>query len=305
MKFFSRSHICLAMSFVTFDGDLSPASNDVLPMNPQAPQMSTRTCTNPTGLPAGMYNITQDSTEPTDPTCAVQVATNTAGTQWSRRSTGFPNVWSAWNMLGGGGGGGVTSFNGRVGVVVPLAGDYTATMITATPTGPNWPVGDTNVQSTLADLWAAAIPPAAVSEIVGTTLSNVGGWLPSGCVWMPANSRATPNAFASWALLNNGVMFNGPAPTGINFFHVSATAVITGPVTGKLGLRILNALGNVLCAGVFPDDGTGGDQTITISGITLDAVPAGFTLQALNGTATVLAAVQRFELDVVDLGPLQ
>lgn len=35
---------------------------------------------------------------------------------------------------GGGGGGGVTSFNGRVGAVLPLAGDYTPDMVGAVPT---------------------------------------------------------------------------------------------------------------------------------------------------------------------------
>lgn len=293
------------MSFVTFDGDLSPASNDLLPMNPQAPQMSTRTCTNPVGLPAGRYDITQDVAEPSLPDCAVQVATDTSGAQWSRRSQAFPNTWSVWNSLGGGAGAGVTSFNGRVGVVLPVAGDYNAAMITATPTGPNWPPADTDVQSTLTDLWAAAIPAAAISERVGGTISNVGGWLPTGCVWMPGNSRGSPNAAASWSAIPNGVQFNGPAPTAANFFSTSATAVITGPAVGVLGLRILNGLGNIVCSGVFPDDGTGGDQTITIAGINLDAVPAAFTLEALNGTATALAPVQRFELDIIDMGPLQ
>src|SRR5687768_12544207 len=46
-------------------------------------------------------------------------------------------------------GSGVDSFNGRTGVVVPVAGDYTATQVTNTPAGS---VSATNVQTAINEL---------------------------------------------------------------------------------------------------------------------------------------------------------
>jgi len=56
---------------------------------------------------------------------------------------------SAEGTGGGGGGGAVSSFNGRVGAVLPLAGDYVASQVTNTPAGT---IAATNVQNALNEL---------------------------------------------------------------------------------------------------------------------------------------------------------
>lgn len=118
------------MATTRYEGNVSSASNEFLPLAVRENgRFSTRDVINPTGLPAGTYLIAEWITDPQVATGAVQIATDTAGVAWMRRSTAFPSTWTAWVMLGGGGAG-VLSFNGRVGVVLPAAGDYNTTQIT-------------------------------------------------------------------------------------------------------------------------------------------------------------------------------
>jgi hypothetical protein len=82
-------------------------------------------------------------------------------------------------VVSGGGGGSVTSFNGRVGVVVSQAGDYSGSLISNTPFGT---VAAVNVQAAINELDAekAANPTGPNNSVVvkdgGGQLASLNGW---------------------------------------------------------------------------------------------------------------------------------
>ncbi len=124
------------MATTRYEGNVPSGANELLPLAVRENgRYSTRNVTNPTGLPAGAYIVAEYVTNPQAADGAVMVATDVSGNQWSRRSVAFPSTWSAWQPLGGGALG-VTSFNGRVGAVVSVAGDYNTTLVTNVSTVP-------------------------------------------------------------------------------------------------------------------------------------------------------------------------
>lgn len=288
-----------------YNGLVNAQANEWIPTSNQR---DIRVVTNPVGLPAAVYMIWYDVADPTNVISQAQFALNMASNAyWVRTPLALPNSWNAWTNIFGGGGAGVASFTGmqgttRSGAVIAINGDYNAAAITATPSNPEWPIADVNVQLALADLFKGK--PIGIAEIVGTTLAT-GGWLATGVVYQAAASRGVPNEAASWAPVVNGLSFVGPPAAGAIYFSLSGTMVVSGAVVGGLGIRIKDSAGNVITANFCSDDGTGGTQVVSCSCNFIAAFPISFTLEAINTTATNPVTVQRFELDVVDLGLLQ
>lgn len=87
------------------------------------------------GLPAGTWIVLYWAGDATtnDYTSQVQIAIS-ATQMWFREASGL-NTWNPWLQTNGSPLSGVISFNGRVGVVVSILGDYSAAMITAVAAG--------------------------------------------------------------------------------------------------------------------------------------------------------------------------
>lgn len=130
-----------------------------------------RIVVNPVGLPADTYLIQNDIGDNTNILSQAQFALDMANLNYYVRvPTALPNVWTAWVLIGPGAAfTGVTSFNGRTGAVVSVAGDYTASQITNVPFGLISAVDVQTAIDQLEALVAAAIPkpaPAAVNDVL-------------------------------------------------------------------------------------------------------------------------------------------
>jgi hypothetical protein len=158
---------------------------------------------------------------------------------------------------GGGGGGAVDSFNGRTGVVVSQAGDYSGALISNTPAGT---ISSTNVQS-------------AINELDGDVQSNTSAI--SSLTTQVANKQPLDSDLTAIAALStNGLI----ARTG----------------SGTASARTLTAGANIQ---VTNGDGVSGNPTVALSGIVpianggtnLSTVPANGQLLIGNGTNYTLA----------------
>lgn len=169
------------------------------------------------------------------------------------------NLWIDLPVEGSGGGSGVTSFNGRIGVVLPLAGDYTASQITNVPAGN---ITAVNVQNALNQLdsikqatitgGASSITTAnltinralisdgagkvAVSATTATELGFVSGVTSS--IQTQLNAKGT-GSVTSVALSTPGVLYTvsgSPVTTSgtltLNLVSQSANTIFAGPTTG-------------------------------------------------------------------------
>jgi hypothetical protein len=215
-------------------------------------------------------------------------------------------TWTNWSPISGGGGpplASVVSWTGmqgttRSGAVLAINGDYTASSITATPTGVSWPPADTNVQLALNDLYASLADPYANAEHINFTVPT-GAWTSAAIVYAPGNSRPA----AAWAPAVDGIQDIRPSSTFRNVIVVSATVVVTGPITGTIGIRVLkNGFPNVVCQSISPDDGLGTDLTVTSAAIIIDNTTDVFTLEILNNTLTNPVTVTRSELNLINKG---
>jgi len=152
-----------------FNGTVSAQANE---WQPTSNQRDMRVVVNPVGLPASTYLIWYDVADPSSVLAQAMFALNLVTLDYYVRVPAAPPVtWSAWSQINGGVAAGVTSFNGRVGVVVPLAGDYTDAQITNTSTVPGATVFDTENYLNANKVTYFPADAAVASDI----LVNVGG----------------------------------------------------------------------------------------------------------------------------------
>lgn len=127
---------------------------------------------------------------------------------------------------GGGGGGAVDSFNGRTGVVVSQAGDYSGTLVSNTPAGT---ISSTNVQSAINEIDSDV---TALTSTVSSLSATVAG---------KQDSDADLTALA------------GLSTTGL-ISRTGAGAVSTRTITAGSNISITNG------------DGVSGNPTVSLSG---------------------------------------
>lgn len=202
-------------------GNVPAASNDLVPQGPgQKGLFDTREVTNPIGLAAGNYLISECVGDSGNPLDVVQMAFDAGGNLFTRRSAAYPSTWSAWQS-GGGGGGAVTSFNGRVGAVVPLAGDYTASQITNVPAG--------NITST--DVQAALNELDSIKQPLDAGLTALAALPGNGYVVQTGASTFINSSIAAGA----GILVSDPTGvSGTNTLSVDPTGVVTS-FNGRTG----------------------------------------------------------------------
>ena len=224
----------------------------------------------------------------------------------------------------GGGGGGVTSFNGRTGAVLPLAGDYTASQITNVPAGN---ITAINVQNALNQLdsikqatitgGASSITTAnltinralisdgagkvAVSPTTAAELAFVSGVTSSIQTQLNAKGSGTVTSVA----LTDGIVFSvsgSPITTSgtlaLNLLTQAAHAVLIGPTSGGPATPTFRSLvASDLTTLVVPvaNGGTGLSTTPTNGQIligngtnyTLGTITAGPGIAVVNGAGTI------------------
>lgn len=147
---------------------------------------------------------------------------------------------------GGGGGGAVDSFNGRTGVVVSQAGDYSGSLITNTPAGT---ISSTNVQGALNELdsdvqtntanIAANTAAIATKQPLDSDLTAIAALSTTGLIARTGSGTAatrTITAGANIAVTNgDGVAANPSiALSGIVPIANGGTGVSTVPVIGAV-----------------------------------------------------------------------
>lgn len=84
------------MSGTRYSGALTAVQNDQVPGDPQPGFFSVQQVTNPTGLPAGDYQVAMVTAQIATPTNTMQYAMDTSGSLWTRRSVDLASTWSAW-----------------------------------------------------------------------------------------------------------------------------------------------------------------------------------------------------------------
>jgi len=163
----------------------------------------------------------------------------------------------------GGGGGGVTSFNGRVGAVVSVGGDYNTSQVTEVT---NLYFTEPRVYSSVIAAWAPAAGTIAIGDTLQTILQKLQGNISAigGLTnWAESFSSAT-QASSQWTPLN--------AAANVN-------AVIKPKGTGAITAQI-------------PDGGTGGGNSRGTNAVDFQFVRI-FNTSIASGQYSVIVGGQR------------
>jgi hypothetical protein len=222
-----------------YNGLDSVSASDYIPL---VPQRSIRRVTNLAGLPAGNYIVWFDCSNPTDLLSICQFALNTASLAfYVRVPTAFPNIWGPWAAITPGPLGGVTSFNGRIGAVVPVAGDYNSTQITNLSLVPG-----ANVTLALNALLAMS----GVSSILAG--SNIIVSSPTGNVTISASLplQALGNLVTT---ASTGYLFQTGSNTVVDGGIIGAGSIVA-VTNNATGVTTISSTANVLSNGVVAGD---------------------------------------------------
>lgn len=204
----------------------------------------------------------------------------------------------------------VSSFNGRIGAVVPVTGDYTDQQIdhviggTTNANLNNYapsPAQVFDIENYLAQYAPGPIAqttfggPQAIPKNVWTPVTTTG--------FLDNNDTFTPPIFVAGAG-PNGIRDNGGGAThyvGISLqVSISPAVFIAGDT---IGVRVRNGAG-IACSNIIPADLTGAAQLVMV---VQNPVPAGagatFTVEVLNQTALTNINCAGVFLNVHYLGP--
>ena len=196
-------------------------------------------------------------------------------TTWGLDADANPSVAGNWTLMGSTAADGVSTFNGRTGVVLPQAGDYTAVQVGADPAGtaaaavsdhradPNAHAGYVTVAQA-----AAAAPVQSVNGLTGAvTITKASIGLPNVDNTSDANKPVSTAQLAAIAAKvdKNQARFDGRIHEKLN------------PLGGVSGAASIN-----LANGSYVTATATGACTWTFSG-TLAGYATAFTLQLENG----------------------
>lgn len=210
------------------------------------------------------------------------------------------NTWLELPVEGTSGGSGVTSFNGRVGVVVPLAGDYTASQITNVPAGN---ITATNVQTALNQLDSIkqATITGGASSITTANLTINRALISDGAGKVAASpTTATELGFVSGVTssiqtqLNakgSGTVTSVALALPVSVFTVSGSPVTTtGTLTGSFNTQAANL--------VFAGPTTGAATVPTFRSLVAADLNTLIVPIANGGTNATTAAAARVSLNI-------
>lgn len=186
-----------------------------------------------------------------------------------------------WEPGGGGPGAGVSSFNGRTGAVVPVAGDYTAAQVTNAVAGP-------------ATATANAI--ARYDATTGKLIKDSGVTLSDGDVIAGANG-ITLDGVASPAYVAGQLVYD-TGNESLTFFN--SESEVGMQVGQEVWLRVRNVTGSTIANGVpvYISGSNSGLPTIALAanGAPATIICAGLTTHAIenntNGYVTVIGIVR-------------
>lgn len=174
------------------------------------------------------------------------------------------NLWIELPVDNTGGGSGVTSFNGRTGAVLPLAGDYTASQITNVPAGNITAVNVQNALNQLDSIKQATITGAA-STVTTSNLSPSLALISNGAGKIDVSvTTSTELSFVSGVTSSIQTQLNSKGPgtvTSVGLADGIVFSVTGSPVTssGTLQLNLLTQSANA----VFVGPASGGPATPT------------------------------------------
>lgn len=165
--------------------------------------------------------------KPTDPTSDNDGNPVNPGALYFNTGTLQMKVWTGVSWADAVGVAGVSSFNGRAGIVVPVSGDYPASLVPNTPAGG---ISATNVQAAINELDTEKfnVTSAAAIASSGSASDLVAGTVPA--ARMPAHTGDVTSSTGSVSLLipNNTVTY-------AKMQDVSATSRILGRATAGAG----------------------------------------------------------------------
>lgn len=255
-----------------YNGIVSAQANQWMPTSNQR---DVRLVVNPVGIPAGTYLIWYDVADPNSILTQAQFALDmTTNAYWVRTPAALHNTWNAWtNIFGGGGGPGVSSWTGaqgtmRVGPVVAINGDYTASMVTNVPAGG---ITSTDVQAALNELdtkkvssWTGA---QGTTQSGGAVVATSGDYTAAMITNTPAGNITSTDVQAALNELDTKKVTLGNAVAAQDILVATAPGDNYVPsqtlVPGRIG---------ALNAGQF------GNATQTVNGAVIEAVGDGPTL---------------------------
>lgn len=217
------------------------------------------------------------------------------------------DVWIELPPSSGTGGSGVTSFNGRTGIVVSLAGDYTASQITNVPAGN---ISSTNVQNALNELDAEKQPliTGAATTITTSNLTINRALISDGAGKVAVSvTTAAELAFVSGVTSSIQTQLNAKGSGSVTSVALSAPAFLTvsgSPITtsGTLTLTLANQSANTVFAG--PTSGGAAAPTFRllvaadIPSISLTTGVSGVLPIANGGTNATTAPAARVSLNI-------
>lgn len=209
------------------------------------------------------------------------------------------NIWLELPVESGGGGSGVTSFNGRTGVVLPLAGDYTASQITNVPAGN---ISSVNVQNALNELDSEKQPTitGAATTITTSNLTTNRAVISNGAGKIAVSvTTDTELSYVSGVTSSIQTQLNSKGPGTVTSVALAAPSILSvsgSPVTssGTLTLTLTTQTANTVFAGPT----SGGPAIPTFRAIVTTDL-SGVTLPVVNGgTGATTAPAARVNLNI-------
>lgn len=209
------------------------------------------------------------------------------------------DIWIELPPQSGTGGSGVTSFNGRTGIVVSLAGDYTASQITNVPAGN---ISSTNVQNALNELDSEKQPliTGAATTITSSNLTINRALISDGAGKVAVSVTTSGElAFVSGVTSSIQTQLNAKGSGTVTSVALTTPAFLNvagSPITtsGTLAVTLANQTANTIFAGPT----TGGAAAPTFRAFVAADLGATVVPIANGGTNATTAPAARVSLNI-------
>jgi hypothetical protein len=209
------------------------------------------------------------------------------------------NIWIELPIESSGGGSGVTSWNGRTGAVLPLAGDYTASQITNVPAGT---IVAVNVQNALnfLDTSKQITITGGASTITTTNLTANLALISNGAGKVAVSTTtSTELGYVSGVTSSIQTQLNSKGPgtvTSVALTDGIVFSVSGSPITssGTLSLNLISQTANTLFAG----PSSGGSVAPTFRSLVAADLNTLIVPVANGGTGSATASGARVNLNI-------